>query len=171
LECESSCYLLIERLTISLCMSVADEPIVISLRYNSTKTDRHPRELPPVHPGTLRPIRGTPPIRNNNSNSNRNRQEERMRGMKGRMGMRREREDRRVMLGITASEFELELKVVVSGVEARRFADLWSWSGSRLQSLKLPSARGYELALGSNGRSAARPSDFVPSRFAPLART
>lgn len=44
-----------------------------------------------------------------------------MRGMKGRMGMRRERGDRRVMLVITASESEFEF--VVSSDEARRFAD------------------------------------------------
>lgn len=118
---------LIERCSISLCMSVADEPIVVSLRYNSIKTDRHPRELPRMRPGTLRPIRGTPPIRNNNSNSNRNRQEERMRGTRGRMGMRRERGDRRVMLVITASEFGFELKVVVSRDEATRLTDSWSW--------------------------------------------
>jgi hypothetical protein len=111
---------LIERCSISLCMSVADEPIVISLRYNSTKTDRHPRELPRMRPGTLRLIRGTPPTRNNNSNSNRNRQEERMRDMKGRMGTRRERGDRRVMLDTTASEFGFELKVVESRDEATR---------------------------------------------------
>jgi len=104
-------------------MSVADEPIVVSLRYNSIKTDRHPRELPRMRPGTLRLIRGTPPIRN----SNRNRQEERMRGTRGRMGMRRERGDRRVMLVITASEFGFELKVVVSRDEATRLTDSWSW--------------------------------------------
>jgi hypothetical protein len=102
-------------------MSVADELTVISLRQNSIKTDRHPRELPPVHPGTLRPIRGTRPIRNNNnSNSRSNREEERMRGTRGRMGMRRELGDRLVMLDITASEFGFDLKFVVSRDEATR---------------------------------------------------